>query len=46
MNNMNTLSCDIPIGLASRLILTDDDLVQLTIDQLINTPEVREILFF
>jgi|688.fasta_scaffold2275824_1 hypothetical protein len=31
---------DIPVGLATRLILTDDDSVQLIIDQLNNSNEV------
>ena len=34
------LRCDIPFGLIARLILTDDDLVQLMIDQLNNSAEV------
>lgn len=34
------LKCDIPIGLVARLILTDDDLVQLMIDQLNNSTQV------
>ena len=33
-------ACDIPIGLIARLILTDDDLVQLMIDQLNNSTKV------
>jgi hypothetical protein len=35
------LTCDIPIGLIARLILTDEDLVQLMIDQLNTSEEVR-----
>ena len=38
--NASSLICDIPIGLIARLILTDDDLVQLMIDQLNNSTKV------
>ena len=35
------LSCDIPFSLISRLVLTDEDLVQLMIDQLNNSNQVK-----
>lgn len=38
--NSSLISCDVPISLISRLILTDEDLVQLMINQLNNSPEV------
>lgn len=37
---MEILVFDIPIGLSTRLILTDDDSLQLIIDQLNNSNEV------
>jgi hypothetical protein len=44
---LNTLeSTEIPIGLLSRLILTDEDLVQLMIDQLLNSPQVNKFFKF
>ena len=42
VSNLSTLTCDIPIGLIARLILTDDDLVQLLIEQLINSAQLCE----
>ena len=42
--NVNYLTCDIPMSLIARLVLTDDDLVQLLIDQLNNSPKVSRIL--
>lgn len=42
--NANYLTCDIPMSLIARLVLTDDDLVQLLIDQLNNSPSVNFIL--
>jgi hypothetical protein len=42
VSNLSTLTCDIPIGLIARLILTDDDLVQLLIDQLSNSAQLCE----
>ena len=39
----SNLVCDIPVGLIARLILTDDDLVQLMVDQLNNSAKVRNL---
>jgi hypothetical protein len=41
--NVADLRCDIPISLIARLILTDEDLVQLMIDQLNNSTQVFNI---
>ena len=38
--------CDIPISLIARLTLTDDDLVQLLIEQLNNSKQVSSNLFY
>ncbi len=38
--NAGHLVCDIPIGLIARLVLTDEDLVQLLIEQLNNNQEL------
>ena len=40
MANEIALTCDIPMSLIARLVLTDEDLVQLMIDQLNNSKEV------
>ena len=40
ISTIDILMFDIPIGLATRLILTDDDSVQLIIDQFNNSNEV------
>lgn len=40
MSNSSFLVCDIPIGLVSRLVLTDEDILLMIIDQLNNSPKV------
>ena len=45
MSNMNSLHCDIPMSLIARLILTDEDLVQLMIDLLNNSVQVKNLLY-
>lgn len=40
ISQQSTLVCDIPVSLVARLILSDEDLVQLMIDQLNNSPQV------
>ncbi|CAF0816845.1 unnamed protein product, partial [Brachionus calyciflorus] len=40
----NKLNMDIPMSLITRLILTDNDLVQLMINQMINSTDINEFL--
>lgn len=40
VSHASLISCEIPISLISRLILTDEDLVQLMMSQLNNSPQV------
>jgi len=44
ISNELTYQCDVPISLISRLVLTDEDLVQLMIDQLISSTQVSEYI--
>lgn len=38
----NKIKMDIPIGLVTRLVLTDDDLVQLLVNQMLNSAEIMD----